>query len=153
MALAIPLDSAQFVWHAIILAQKLAYLYGWPDLLEDGTPDDETQLYVALLMGSMFGSGNANKVLTAVSKDFALRVVQHLPKQPLTKTIYYPVIKQVLKSVGIKITKKSFASGIAKLIPLISGAIGAAMTTFVLRRMARKLKRHLRKLEYAKPSR
>lgn len=36
MAGTIPADLAQFYWHALVLAQKLAYLYGWPDLLENG---------------------------------------------------------------------------------------------------------------------
>ena len=35
---------AQFYWHAIVLSQKLAYLYGWPDILEEGAVDDETEL-------------------------------------------------------------------------------------------------------------
>ena len=39
MAATIPADLAQDFWHAIVLSQKLAYLYGWPDLLEDGELD------------------------------------------------------------------------------------------------------------------
>ena len=43
MAGTIPVDLAQFYWHALVLAQKLAYLYGWPDLLEQGQVDEETE--------------------------------------------------------------------------------------------------------------
>ena len=32
----IPADLGQYYWHVVQLAQKLAYLYGWPDLLEKG---------------------------------------------------------------------------------------------------------------------
>ena len=153
MAITIPADTIQFFGHAIVLAQKLAYLYGWPDLLADGDPDEETQYRMVLLMGSMLGIGEANRVLTEIAKRFAQEVGHRLPQYALTKTVYYPIIKRILKWVGIKLTKKSFAGGIAKVIPLVSGGISAAVTSWALRRMARKLKNHLRKLEFAQPPR
>ncbi len=149
MAVAIPVDTTQFIWHSIVLAQKLAYLYGWPELLQEGDPDEETQFRMVLLVGSMLGIGKANQILAAIAKQFAHQVGQRLPRYALTKTVYYPLIKTILKWVGIKLTKQSFARGVAKLIPLVSGGISAVMTTIALRPMARNLKNHLRELEYA----
>ena len=153
LALTIPADTVQFVWHSIRLAQKLAYLYGWPDLMKEGDPDEETELRMVLLMASMLGIGEANQLLSKIAKQFAQEVGHRLPQYALTKTAYYPVIKEICKWLGIKLTKKIFAGGIAKVIPLVSGALSAGMTSVALRRMARKLKNHLRDLEYAKPSR
>ncbi|MDE2820969.1 MAG: hypothetical protein OXT68_03780 [Chloroflexota bacterium] len=152
LALTFPADTVNFIWHAVVLAQKLAYLYVWPDLLqEDSEIDEETQYRIVLLVGSMLGIGEANQLLTRIAKKFAGVVVHKLPKYALTKTAYYPIVKTVLKWVGIKLTKQSYAKGVSKLIPLASGAIGAGMTSVALRRMARNLKNHLKTLEYAKP--
>ena len=49
MVATIPGDTVQFAWHAIVVAQKLAYLYGWPDFLEESELDEETLLRMALL--------------------------------------------------------------------------------------------------------
>ena len=149
----IPADTVQFVWHAIVLAQKLAYLYGWPNLMQEGDPDEETEYRILLLMGSMFGIGEANRVLTVLAKHFADEVGRRLPQQALTKTFYYPVIKEILKWLGIRLTKKSFAEGVAKIIPFVSGGISAGMTRFALRKMARNLKNHLKELGYARQQR
>ena len=150
MAITIPADTAQFVWHAIVLAQKLAYLYGWPDLIQENDPDEETQYRMALLVGSMLGIGKANQVLTEISKEFAQQVAKRLPTYALTKTAYYPIIKTIAKWVGISLTKQSFAKAVAKVIPILSGVASAGLTASAFHPMARNLKNHLRELEYAK---
>ena len=150
MAVTIPADTIQFVWHAIVLAQKLAYLYGWPDLLEEGEPDEESLLRMVLLIGAMLGVAEASRLLTSIANRFAQQVGRRLPRYALTKTAYYPLIKQILKWVGIRLTKQSFARGISKVIPFVSGVISASVTVFTLRPMARRLKDHLRELEFAR---
>lgn len=151
MALTIPADTLQFVWHSIVIAQKLAYLYGWPDLMQDGEPDEETQFQMLIFMGSMIGVGEATAVLAEISKKFAHHVSHALPKQALTKGTFFPVIKKALRLIGIKLTKQSFARGVSKMIPIVSGVIGAGATTLALRPMAKNLKNHLCTLAYPKP--
>ncbi len=153
MAVTVPLDLAQNTGHAIVLAQKLAYLYGWPDLFQEGAPDEETQSRMAMLLGSMLGLQKANILLSEVSSRFANEVATRLPRYALTKTAYYPVIKEICKWLGIKLTKTIFAQGVAKLIPVVSGCISGTVTGGVQRKMAHRLKNHLRELEFAKPSR
>jgi len=153
LALTIPADMLQYVLNAIVLAQKLAYLYGWPDLLRDGEMDDATVHRVLLLMGIMFAAGNAKNAIDLVAKAFADEVGKRLPQQALTKTFYYPIVKEICKWLGISVTKKSFAEGVAKVIPILGGIVGAAVTTVTFHPMAHNLKNHLRELEYAKPSR
>ena len=151
MAATIPTDLAQFFWHAIVLAQKLAYLYGWPDLLEDGELDEETELRIVLLIGVMFGAAEANRLLAEIARRFAGEATRRIPRYALTKTSYYPVIKMVLKWVGIKVTKQSFARGLSKVIPVLGGVLSAGVTALTLRPMAKHLKNHLRSLRYAHP--
>ena len=153
MLATIPADTIQFFWHAVMLAQKLAYLYGWPDMLEAGEVDDETEIRILMLLGSMLGVGQANNALKAISQGFAQQVATRVPRQALTKTFYYPAVKTALKWIGIKVTKQSFAKGVSKLVPVLGGVTSAGLTTLTLRPMARRLKKHLRELEFAQHER
>ena len=114
MAGTIPVDVAQFYWHALVLAQKLAYLYGWPDLLEKGEVDEQTELQLTLLVGAMMGAAAANRGLAELAKRFAGQVAHRLPRQALTKTTYYPIVKQVGKWIGIAVTKRGYYSSLSE---------------------------------------
>ena len=59
------------------MAQKLAYLYGWPDLLENGEVDEQTELELTLLFGTMAGVAAAEKGLAEIAP--ALRRTGHSP--------------------------------------------------------------------------
>lgn len=149
----LPADVTQTMRSAIILSQKLAYLYGSSDLLNDGEVDDETELRVAMLLGVMMGVNHANNALKLIMRRFAVQVEKRVEKQALTKTIYWPALKQALKWLGIKLTKQTFAKALSKVgPPVVGGVLSAGLTTFTLRPMARKLKNHLRGLEFAQPS-
>ena len=150
MVATIPGDTVQFAWHAIVVAQKLAYLYGWPDLLEESELDEETLLRMALLIGVMLEAAEANRLLAEIARRFAREVGRRLPRYALTRTAYYPLIKAILRWIGVSLTKQSFARGISKIIPIVSGLVSAGVTAYTLRPMARRLKNHLRTLEYAR---
>lgn len=151
IAATIPADVTQAAWHAGVVAQKLAYLYGWPDLFEEGDLDEETELRMVLLIGAMLGVEGANKLLAEIAARFAREAGRRIPRYALTKTAYYPLIKTILKWVGIKLTKQSFGRGVGKVIPIVGGVISAGVTAFTLRPMARRLRNHLRELQYALP--
>ena len=151
MAATIPADLVQLHWHALVLAQKLAYLYGWPDLLEEGEVDEQTELELTLLVGAMMGAAAAERGLAELAKRFAEQVARRLPRQALTKTVYYPIIKQVGKWIGVGVTKRGFAGGVAKVVPVIGGLVSAGVTAATMRPMGKRLKNHLRKLRYACP--
>ena len=151
MAGTIPADMAQFYWHALVMAQKLAYLYGWPDLLEKGEVDEQTKFFLTLLIGAMLGAALAGDTLAKLAERFAAQTARRLPQQALTKTWYYPIVKQVGKWIGVSVTKRGFAGGVAKVVPVIGGAISAGVTAATMRPMSKRLKNHLRTLRYARP--
>ena len=69
MAGSIPTDLINFYWNAMVLSQKLAYLYGWPDaFFENDEVDDETKNWITLLIGSMMGASKANRAISEVAK-------------------------------------------------------------------------------------
>jgi len=56
----IPADLMQYYAHALRIMQKLAYLYGWSELLPDGREtDDDTLGVLAVFFGVMLGVGGA----------------------------------------------------------------------------------------------
>ena len=63
----IPAGMVQFYWHALVMAQKLAYLYGWPDLLEECKVDEQTELQLTLLVGAMLGAAVASETLAELA--------------------------------------------------------------------------------------
>ncbi|WP_082175812.1 EcsC family protein [Schaalia meyeri] len=144
----IPADLMQYYVHAFRVMQKLAYLYGWRELLTDmDEVDDETVGVLAMFFGVMLGVGGAAQSLTMFARSVAMPAFQkQLTKQALTKTSWYPVVKQCLRFIGINLTKKSFAQGVSKVIPVIGGVVSGGMTYVSLRSQSSRLKGHLREL-------
>ena len=147
----IPVDTAQFWWHAIVLSQKLAYLYGWPDFLKNGKVDDDTKLHITLLIGTMLGAAQANRVIVEVAKRIAEQVARRVPRMTLTRTAWYPIIKQIARWIGVSITRGSFARGLSKVVPIVGGVVSAGVTAGAMTLMANRLKNHLRELPLANP--
>ena len=144
----IPADLTQYYVHAFRIMQKLAYLYGWRELLSDmDEVDDETIGVLAVFFGVMLGVGGAAQSLTAFARSVAVPAFQkQVTKQALTKTSWYPVMKHCLRYIGITLTKKGFAQGVSKAIPLIGGAVSGGMTFVSLQSQSHRLKNHLREL-------
>jgi hypothetical protein len=140
MAATIPADVSQFYYRAMILAQKLAYIYGWPDLFENtDVLSDEASLRLTLFMGVMMGSGGAVTTLNGIAKGLAHQAVKSMPQLVLNN-----IINQIAKWIGVKITKVSFTKGIAHVIPLIGGIFSAGLSAGMMLPMAKKLKKYLR---------
>ena len=145
MAATMPADIAQYYWHVLVVAQKLGYLYGWPDLLDEkGQITEGTRNVLTLFVGVMFGAQAASKLVGEIAKRVSLQAAKRLPQQALTKTIYYPVIKQVAKWIGVKMTKDTFGRSVGKAIPILGGVLSGAITAFSFKPMAEKLQKHLR---------
>ena len=145
MAATMPADIAQYYWHVLVVAQKLGYLYGWPDLLDDkGQITEGTRNVLTLFVGVMFGAQAASKLVGEIAKRVSLQAAKRLPQQALTKTVYYPVVKQVAKWIGVKMTKDTFGRGVGKAIPILGGVLSGAITAFSFKPMAEKLQKHLR---------
>ena len=138
----IPVDLAQYYFHTLQVAQKLAYVYGYPDL-DEGAGDDFITM-ITLFVGVMSGVGAATSGIKTVSKMFAQATVKKLSSMALTKTAIYPIVKQIARMLGIQLTKQTFAKGVGKVIPVIGGFISGGLTAAVFLPSAYKLKDTLR---------
>jgi hypothetical protein len=138
----IPADVAQYYFHTLQVAQKLAYVYGYPDL-DEGT-DDGFMTMITIFVGVMSGVGAATSAIKTLSKLCAQATVKRLTSMALTKTTIYPIVKQIAKTLGVKMTKEIFAKGVGKMIPLIGGVISGGLTAAVFLPSAYNLKDTLR---------
>jgi hypothetical protein len=148
----VPADLAQTMAHMIRIAQKLAYLYGWPDLFSDDgeEPDDATKSMLILFIGVMFGTGVAAEGVKKVADAMAKQALRRLPQQALTKGIIYPIVKRVATMVGANMTKDVFAKGVAKFIPVVGGVASGSLTLATFYPMSKKLKAALAESPLAK---
>lgn len=141
MAATIPADTIQFYGVSLRLAQELAYLFGYKDLWEDDQVDAErVRGELTLFLGVMFGVGGTASALKVLSSKVAQQVLKKLPQKALMKTIYYPIIKKVAATVGVKVTKKTFAQGVSKAIPLLGGVISGGLTYASMKPMGTRLR-------------
>ena len=140
MAATVPLDVLQFFGMAIRLAQELSYLYGADDLWQNGQLDDEkVKNQLLLYCGVMFGVSGAVSGVRVLSTQIAKTTLKKLPQKALTKTFWYPMIKQIGKAIGIKVTKSTVAKGISNAIPVIGGVISGSMNFASMLPMANRL--------------
>ena len=144
----IPADLMQYYAHALRIMQKLAYLYGWGDLLPDGRDaDDDTLGVLAVFFGVMLGVGGAAQSLTAFARVAAKTAYQnHATKRALMSITWYPVVKHSLRLIGINITKSTAAKGFSKIVPVIGGFVSSGLTFMALQSQSALLKEHLREI-------
>lgn len=140
MAATIPADVMQFFGMALRLAQELSYLYGAQDLWQGGQVDDErVQNQLLLYCGVMFGVSGAVSGVRVLSAQIAKTTLKKLPQKALTKTFWYPMIKQIGKAVRIKVTKSTVAKGVSKVVPIIGGVISGSLNFASMIPMAHRL--------------
>lgn len=150
----VPADTAQYVGHMLRIAQKLAYLYSWPDLFSDegDDVDDATKGVLTLFFGVMFGTKSANVAVGKVAGMMAEQVAKKLPQKALTHGVVYPMVKKVAGYLGVRMTTQSFAATVSKAIPLVGAAVSGGLTFATYLPMAKRLKKHLAGLPLADPS-
>lgn len=149
----VPADMAQYFGHMLRIAQKLAYLYSWPDLLSgDGDEfDDATKGMLTLFVGVMFGTRSANAGVGKVAGLLSEQVVKKLPQQALTKGVVYPTVKRVAGYIGVEMTKQTFAKTVSKAIPVVGAVVSGGLTMATYLPMAKRLKKHLSELDLTRP--
>lgn len=144
----VPGDITQFYVHAFRIMQKVAYIYGWSSFLEDTDEiDDETLGKLASFLGVMMGVGGASASVTQFATNVARPAVQRqIAGVALTKTAWYTPMKQVLRVIGVHVTKDSFAKAASKIVPVIGGVVSGSLTYMTLGVQSRRLMVHLREV-------
>lgn len=144
----VPADLAQYFAHVMRIEQKLAYLYGWQTFLSsEDEVDDETLMKLIVLMGIMLEVGGVANSVTKFATDVAQKsIAKTIERQALTKTFFYTPMKKVLRVLGVKLTKQTFAKGVSKVVPVVGGVVSGGLTYASFKPGAERLRRYLREL-------
>lgn len=144
----IPADLTQYYVHAFRIVQKLAYLYGWRELLSAKEEvDDETIGIIAIFFGVMLDVEEASMSLSSFASSTLMDTVKkQVTKQFLMKTSWYRAVKKTLQIIGVNLTKKAFTQGFSKVLPVIGGVVSSGLTFVSLQSQSSRLKKHLREL-------
>ncbi|MCL2220417.1 MAG: hypothetical protein FWC23_09885 [Chitinispirillia bacterium] len=138
----VPADMAQYYFHALQVAQKLAYLYGYPDLEKTGR--DDFLLSMTLFIGVMNDIGIAVKGVREFSRALAEGGTDHIAKIAMMRGTIYPVVKQVARIMGVSVTKNLFAKSLSKIIPGIGALASGGITLIMFSYEAERLREGLR---------
>lgn len=149
----VPADLAQYFGHLLRVCQKLAYLYGWPDLFggNDKLPVATRNLLV-LFVGTMFDSQAAQLGLARAASLVAHEAEHQLPTQALVDGELVAFVDQTTAQVGARMAKQLVAGGVAKAIPLLGAALSGGLTYTTFRPMAARLQDLLPQFPLAKPT-
>lgn len=144
----VPADITQFYVHAFRVMQKIAYIYGWQSFLDDiDDLDDESLGMLAAFLGVMMGVGGASVSVSLFAVQVARPAVQKkIASVALTKTAWYPLMKQTLRVIGVQVTKQSFARTVSKVVPVVGGVVSGGLTFITLRTQSKRLMGHFREL-------
>ncbi len=148
----VPADLAQFYWHVLVILQKLAYLYGWPELFspDDLELGDDELLLLTLFVGSMFGVETSRQALATMAEALAQHVVTRLPEHAVRHWGVFTVAQSVGRMIGMNLTREGFSRTLSKVLPIVGGIVSGVITYYSFKPMAYGLKKHLRELALAK---
>ena len=154
MAATIPADIAQYYGYMLRAAQKMLYLYGFPELdtsEEKMVLDSETLNSLTICLGIMYGVANANNAIKAMAKALAAGVEKKLLRAALTKGTIYPIVKSIAKWFSVNMTKQVFAGFFKTAIPVVGGVIGGGLTFVTFRPCCERLKDALKDTMLSNP--
>ena len=137
---ALPADLGQYYWHCFVVAQKLAYLYGYPDLRR---VDGELARNLTIFVGVMMGVAKANEAINALARKVVETTVQKMANDTLQRAAWFQLVQSIAQSIGVKLSKKKVATIASKLIPVAGAAISGGFSFLTFKQGANRLNRQL----------
>ena len=136
----VPSDIAQFYYHVFVVAQKLAYVYGYPDMRdENGHFSQGACNLLTVFVGVMTGVAVAAKTLQELGKRLQREFLKRLPEYALSNGVLQVTVRKIAKKVGMEISKNGISEGLGKVIPVVSGLISGALTYRTFKPQAQRL--------------
>jgi hypothetical protein len=134
MAATIPADLIQFYYHVIVIAQQIAYIYGFKSV-------DEAQFdeFLTILIGEMMNIAEANSAFKElVMEQFSQKIGKITLGKILDKTVAHVAIE-----ISVQLGKRSILKSFTKAVPLVGGVVSGGMTYAQLKPMCDNLNNKL----------
>ncbi|MDE6551788.1 MAG: hypothetical protein K2K98_02330 [Muribaculaceae bacterium] len=140
----IPADMANYYYHIVSVGQKLGYLYGFPDMVDDKgklTPDGEIMLtaFIGVMNKVQIANELIRKIATEMAKRLSEETARRIAGNILSKQLISQAIETVATKLGTQITSKSAGRGISKAIPIVSGIICGGLTYATFKPQSKRL--------------
>lgn len=144
MLATIPADLANYYYHIVAVGQKLGYLYGFPDMIDNSgrlTQDGEVMLtaFIGVMnkveMAKELIKRIAVEVAHRISEEAAVRVAGNI----LQKQIVAQAVEVIANKLGKQIVAKNAGRGFAKAIPVVSGIICGGITYATFKPQSKRL--------------
>lgn len=143
----VPADLAQYYGHILTIVQKLAYLYGFPDLRdEQGQLPEKALDKLTVFLAVMSGVKEGNQLQKIVADGIAKHAAKQIRNQALTKTAWYPILKNVMAVLGVKMSRKITERAVSKIIPFVGALASGGVTYIAFHKESKNLQKALREL-------
>lgn len=137
VAITLPADVAQYFAFMLRAAQKLMYLYGYPELNVDKNIDEDTVNIMTIALGTMMGVQGADAALRSLSGSIVKTISAGI------KVSTKGVPQFIGSLVGVGLGKLGF--GVVGLsLPIIGGAISGGLTHITFTSACDRLRKELR---------
>lgn len=148
-----PADLAQYFGHILRIMQKLVYLYGWQEFVDDNNDkndfDDGMMNQIVLFSGVMFGVDGVNVVIDKIAKAIAKNVSKKVMEKAFKKGVIYSVVKKVGAKIGVKMSPQVVLKGVGKVIPVLGAVVSGGITAAGFLPMSHRLRKYLSRLPIA----
>ncbi len=136
----IPLDMLQYFYHTIRLSQKISYLYGFPNLVDEkGNISDSAVDLLSVYLGVNLGVNVAGQAIEVVVKQLSKTAPAKVAAKSLTKSFFYPLVKKMAPHLGVKMTKQLWGKGVGKVLPVLGGVLSGGLTAYSIHGGGKKL--------------
>jgi len=156
MAATLPAEIIQYYGYLLRAAQKLMYLYGFPEIdikEKEQTFDSETLNILILCLGVMSGVTGANVAIRAMAKGFGKGLSKKIMSTALTKGTLYPLMKKIANMFSVDLSKKMLSTASKNIMPpIVSGIIGGGITYVSFKPCCDKLKESLQDTLLSNPN-
>lgn len=149
MLATIPADLANYYFHIVAIGQKLGYLYGFPDMVDNrGDLTEDGEIMLTAFIGVMNKVEMANelikKLAVELSKKITEKTATRIAGNFLSKQFVAQGVEIIAKKLGTQITSKTASRSITKAIPLVSGLICGGITYATFKPQAKRLHQSLK---------
>ena len=128
MLATIPADTLNYYYHILRLSQKLGYLYGYPDMLDErGNLTLEGSMVLTAFMGVMSKVTSAQDLVKIIAREVAGHITENSVSRILHKVMAMPLVSAIINKIsqklGVTISAHSASRALSKVVPLVSGVI------------------------------
>lgn len=142
-------DMVQFMVHSLRLSQKLAYIYGWPELTEM----EGGKKILTVFMGCMLGVDKAEETIEQLSEELVKQYNRNNDSEEfiVSTPLVLTFVKNITEAMAIVLSKQAGKNIAGKALPLIGGFISGGLTYYLFKNSGEALHEALKKHPIVEP--